>query len=150
MRSFNNVNFPVRLHLAKTPGAGLKKKWWFFGLWTSSDHTNWELTKDFRVNWTDDEGKKHSYTAKAGLITDMSSVPWWAQGLPGMQKAGKKVFAAIIHDDMYERMGLPEGWLREEADLLLYHGWRASEVTWLHAKEGYTAVKYGGQKAWDT
>tara|TARA_R110000822_G_scaffold49674_6_gene130082 strand:- start:519 stop:974 length:456 start_codon:yes stop_codon:yes gene_type:complete len=149
-RTFNSVTFPDRLHLAKTPGSGLKKKWWSLGLWTSSDGSNWDLTKDFRAVWTDGEGKKQSYTAKAGLITDMSSVPWFFQGLPGMQKAGKKVFASIIHDDIYERRGLPEGWTREEADLFLFHGWRASGVVWATAKSGYRAVRLGGGKAWRT
>ncbi len=149
-RSFNNVTFPDKLHLAKTPGVGLRRKWWSLGLWTTSTGDDWDLTQDFRVFWTDDAGTEQSYTAKAGLITDMSSIPWYFQGLPGMQKAGKKVFASIIHDDIYERMGEPEGWLREEADLLLYRGWRASGVIFATAKPGYRAVRIGGQKAWDT
>lgn len=138
MRKFENIVFPDGLLLEYPVGAG-----------KALGVRDWHLKADFRVFWTEDSKEQH-YTVKAGLITDMSSIPWWAQGLPGMQKAGKKVRGAIVHDDIYERRGLPEGWLREDADWFLYCCWRASDVYWIPARSGYRAVRIGGQEAWDT
>lgn len=136
VRKFENVVFPDNLVLEYPVGAG-----------KTHGVKDWNLKQDFRVFWTED-GEARSYTAQAGLITDMSSIPWFFQGLPGMQKAGKKVRASLIHDSIYFKR--PEGWSRAEADRLLYLGWRASGVNWFVARQGYYAVRLGGQRAWET
>ncbi len=135
-RKFDNIIFPDPLILKYPVGAG-----------KTLGVKDWHLEADFRIFWTDNDVEQH-YTAKAGLITDMSSIPWWAQGLPGMQKAGRKVRASLIHDDIYEKR--PLTWPREDADHLLYHGWRASGVHWIPARGGYRAVRLGGRHAWET
>ncbi len=134
MRKFENVKFPDDLKLNYPAGEGAKH-----GV------VDWHLMEDFRVLWTDG-GKKFHYTARAGLITDRSSIPGWAQSI--VQKDGPKVRASIIHDDLYENK--PEGWTRKDADRLLYYGCRASGTPWLEANGMYYAVRIGGQRAWDT
>jgi len=133
-RKFGNVRFPDPLVLKYPAGEGAKH-----GV------VDWHLEQDFRVYWTDG-GKEYHYTAEAGLITDRSSIPGWAQSI--VQKDGPKVRASIIHDDLYENK--PEGWTRKDADRLLYFGCRAAGTDWLEANEMYYAVRIGGQHAWDT
>lgn len=130
MRKFARVSFPDPLRLRYELGHG----------------GDWRLEQDFRVFWTDENGKKRSYTAKAGLITDMASIPGWAQSV--VNKEGDKAPASIIHDDIYERQ--PDGWTRKAADRFLYAGLRASGVGWLEANAMYYAVRIGGQNIWDT
>lgn len=107
MRKFENVRFPDSLILKYPAGAGARH-----GV------VDWRLEQDFRVFWTDEDGREYHHTAKAGLITDRSSIPVWAQSI--VQKDGPKVRASIIHDDMYERrVALElEGWTRKDADWL--------------------------------
>lgn len=136
MRKFDNVAFPDPLRLKYPPGEAARH-----GVY------NWILEQDFRVVWSDG-GKQYQYVAARGMTTDMSSIPWWAQGIPGLQKAGKSVKASIVHDHIYENR--PEGWTRAEADLLLYRGLRASGRNWLTAQMMYRAVRLGGKTAWDT
>jgi hypothetical protein len=134
VREFQNVRFPDPLVLKYLAGAGARH-----GV------VDWHLERDFRVLWTD-RGKDRHYTARAGLITDRSSIPGWAQSI--VQKDGPKVRASVIHDDLYENK--PEGWTRKDADWLLYYGCRASGTPWLEANGMYYAVRIGGQRAWDT
>lgn len=135
MRKFKNVRFPDPLILKYPAGAG-----------ATHGVVDWRLEQDFRVFWTDEDGREQSYTARAGLITDRSSIPGWAQSI--VQKDGPKVRASIIHDDIYEKK--PDGWTRRDADRLLYHGCRAAGTDWLKANEMYYAVRIGGQHTWDT
>lgn len=129
-RTFDSVLFPDTLRLARPLGSG----------------GDWELEEDFRVFWTD--GVEQTYTVKAALVTDMASIPWWAQGLPGFQKAGKATKPSIPHDAMYERR--EPGWTRKEVDRLFYKGLRAEGVNWITARAMYLAVRIGGKQTWDT
>ena len=139
MRTFNRVTFPDELVLKYPLGSGKT-----LGI------KDWILLEPFRAFWTDDAGKEQTYTVEAGLVTDMSSIPWWAQGVPGLQKAGRNVRASIVHDDIYFRQGQPDGWTRLEADKLLYAGLRASGQGWLIASAMYRAVRLGGGEVWRT
>ena len=129
MRKFEGVMFPDALDLRYAFGHG----------------GDWELLQDFRVFWTDD-GKEHQYKAAAGLITDMASIPGWAQSI--INKEGDSAKASIIHDHIYETQ--PADWARKGADQLLYAGLRATGMGWLKAKAMYYAVRIGGQSVWDT
>ena len=134
MRRFENVVFPDELVLKYPLGQAVQ-----YGV------TDWILLENFRVFWNEG-AKEFHYTAKAGLITDRSSIPGWAQSV--IQKDGPKVKASIIHDDIYEKK--PLSWTRKDADRLLYHGLRVAGTGWLEAKAMYFAVRIGGQHAWDT
>jgi len=129
VRKFENVAFPDPLLLKYESGHG----------------GDWELEQNFRIFWSEGVRERH-YTAEAGLITDMASIPGWAQSF--VNKEGIKAPASIIHDQMYERR--EPGWTRRECDRLLYAGLRASGVGWLEAKAMYFAVRIGGQSVWDT
>lgn len=133
MKKFNNIIFPDRLRLQHPIGTPVP---------------DWYLMTDFRIFWTDENGKEQTYRVKAGLVTDLSSIPWFFQGLPGMQKGGNKTPASIVHDDMYERK--PVGWTRRDVDRLFYHALRALGVNWIVANQIYYAVRIGGQQVWDT
>lgn len=128
MRRFEQIKFPRPLHLKYELGHG----------------GDWELEADFRVCWLD-HGETWGYTAKAGMITDIASIPGWAQSI--VNKEGDKAPASIIHDHQY--MTRAEGWTRKECDRLLYAGLRASGVGWLEAKTMYYAVRIGGKGQWD-
>ena len=128
MRKFEKVIFPDELILKYAFGHG----------------GDWELQADFRVFWTD-SGKEHQYKAEAGLITDMASIPGWAQSV--IHKEADSAKASIIHDHIYENR--PADWTRKGADRLLYAGLRASGMNWFKAKSMYLAVRVGGQKVWE-
>lgn len=142
-RKFSNIVFPDDLDLRYPLGAG-----------KTLSVKDWHLKADFRVFWTNENGKEKTYTVKAGLITDMSSIPWFVQGLPGHQKAGRNVRPSIVHDDMYERQGVlgpSHGmWPRRDVDRFFYHMLRAEEQLWLVANDMYYGVRIGGQRVWDT
>ncbi len=128
MRKFNNVRFPDPLILEFDLGSG----------------GDWNLRQDFRVFWTD--GKEHHYTAKAGLITDMASIPGWAQSI--IHKEADSAQASMVHDDIYDKR--PDDWTRKGADRLLYAGLRATGMGWFKAKAMYLAVRAGGKRTWAT
>ena len=136
-RKFNNVTFPDELRLKYPLGAG-----------KTSGVKDWHLEADFRVFWTENGIEKH-HTAEAGLVTDMSSTPWWAQWVPQLQKAQRMVRASIVHDDLYGNR-LINGWKRIDADDLFYAMLRQQGVWWLQANLIYRAVRIGGERVWLT
>ncbi len=137
-REFLCVAFPEPLRLKYPPGKA-----------AAFEVYNWILEADFPVRWLDPvDGEWHEYVATKGLTTDMSSIPWWAQSLPGLQKAGKSVKASVIHDHIFENR--PAGWSRADADWLLYCGLRANGRGWLPARMMYWAARLAGGKLWRT
>lgn len=132
-----DIIFPDELVLKYPLGAG-----------KTQSVKDWHLEADFRVMWVQD-GKEMTYTAKAGLVTDMSSTPSWAQWIPQLQKAQRMVRASIIHDSIYENRKT-NGWKRIAADKLFYAMLRQQGVWWVQANLIYRAVRIGGGPVWLT
>lgn len=136
---FNNIRYPDALDLLDI-----------------YDGKSFELAADFRVLWTDGMNRERSLTVHKGYITDLSSIPRWAQAI--VPKLGRQNRPSVIHDFIYEPMNnlrpagqhQLEGWTKEDADEFFRQGMIATKTNWYRRNVMYAAVKYAGTNAWAT
>ncbi len=95
----------------------------------------------------DRDGHPHLLTVPKGLLTDLTSSPWFARSIVG--KVGRHLEAAIVHDFLY---GSTQGLLansqnRAFADALFNAGMKASEVPRWRRWLAYRTVRAFGGKS---
>jgi hypothetical protein len=92
-----------------------------------------------------------------GMITDLSSVPVWFQGIPGFTNDAPYVLRpSLIHDWLYTYQGqvyysdgAPFFISKDDADHILVDGMRALGATQTQIDAFYWAVHKFGQGKWD-
>ncbi len=96
---------------------------------------------------------KFSYTTRElitihvpeGYVTDFASVPRWAWSVVG--PIGRHARAAVIHDFCYSQRWAGD---RKWADEVFYEAMKESGVVWWRRWLIYRAVRWFGQKYWDS
>lgn len=104
----------------------------------------YRLMEPIQINWKD----KPPLVVPWGFRSDGASVPrfFWRLVFPkGDEKAMRAAFA---HDYIYRIH--PDGWTKEEADLLFYDLLLEDGVPQWRAWIAYQGVKWFGRRAWET
>ncbi|MEJ6399405.1 DUF1353 domain-containing protein [Yoonia sp. 208BN28-4] len=65
----------------------------------SGEDADYLTGQPYQVSWTDDAADVHQIVVPAGMITDLTSVPWGFRLLVG--RVGPWLEAAIVHDYLY-------------------------------------------------
>lgn len=89
-----------------------------------------------------------TYTAPAGYITDLASIPPVVFWRP---KSGRHNEGDVIHDAAYSGdliVSPPHDLTREEADGLFYYAMEALGVSWWSRNVMWSAVRVGGGPLW--
>jgi hypothetical protein len=80
------------------------------------------------------------------FVTDFASVPWAFRRLIDPAR-GKHVWAAVLHDYLYENH-VSSGFSREDADLIFYNAMVHYGTNRCQAEIAYYGVRIGGWKPW--
>lgn len=97
------------------------------------------------ISWTPNPGQEayEAVTIPAGFVTDFASVPriFWS----ALRPDGQYAYAAVVHDYLYWTQTRS----REEADEILKMAMEDFEVGALTVGAIHSAVRVGGQVAWN-
>ena len=99
------------------------------------------LLEDIQLKW-----KERELTVPAGFRCDGCSVPRFLWDTVSPQLDPCTLRGAVAHDYLYRNT--PEGWSREEADLLFYDCIIADGLPPVRAKIAYWGVRLCGKSAW--
>lgn len=93
------------------------------------------------------KGSKEIIHVHKGFITDFASIPqiFW-NILPPTGKYGK---AAVVHDFLYQTLGLGGKYSRKRCDEILLEAMVPLQVGWLTRRTIYTGVRLGGGWTWE-
>ncbi len=97
------------------------------------------------ISWTPNPGQTgyEKVIAPIGFVTDLASIP--AIFYSVLRPDGEYAYAAIIHDYLYWTQTRP----RDEADDIFNMAMEDFEIGTVTRRTIYTAVRAGGQFAWD-
>lgn len=114
--------------------------------WDNS-REEFEVTRDLPVIWKVGGIVCADFVVKAGLFTDLASIPQWATAV--VPKLGHHVRAAVVHDWTYRKID-HEKLSRAQADLLFLHGMVADRVSRFRRRVMYRSVRFGGENSWES
>ena len=127
------------------------------------DGVNWKVHEPFTFYFYHKDGKilceyedgceKQYITSNVGDTTDFASIPKWLHSI--WSPTGDHGKAAVIHDKIYRTPALineatGKSFTKEDADLLFLIGMEILGVSWFKREAFYYAVKFGGNKAWES
>ena len=92
------------------------------------------------------EGIGRSVIAEVGFITDFASIPIWLQPIIPQYKGRR---AAIIHDKLYQTLGLEGVYNRKECDRIFYDALTVLDVSIGVKVALYLGVRLGGWYTWN-
>jgi hypothetical protein len=109
------------------------------------DGIRFQLHEDCEFFISKEEGVGESVIAEKGFITDFASIPVCIQPiLP--QCNGRR--AAIIHDKLYQTLGLDGKYTRKQSDQIFYNALSVLEVEYTVKVALYLGVRIGGWLPW--
>jgi len=118
------------------------------------DDTYFEVAEDFTVKCYTERSGVLTVKVKAGLLTDLGSVPKWVQSLTGIHSRGNMFMTAafIIHDFLYSTQSHLHDFTFDFVNDLLSDQMEHTQVGIGSIKQYlvYTAVDLGGRNAWET
>lgn len=112
-----------------------------------NNREEFEVTRDLPVIWKIGETVCVNFVVKAGLFTDLASIPQWATAV--VPKLGHHVRAAVVHDWTYRKAD-HEKLSRAQADLLFLHGMKIDRVSRFRCRIMYRAVRFSGGDSWES
>ena len=97
-------------------------------------------------SYTPQEAGAAPIVVPEGFVTDFTSVPWGFWNLePPLGEAGR---AAVVHDYLYETMGLGGRYSRAESDGIFREALGALGVARWKRNLLWAAVRIGGRSGW--
>lgn len=111
--------------------------------WQEWDGLHWVLVSDWEADIRTDFYSVDIY-AKAGLVTDFGSIPWWYRWR--INPTGKGIVGFLPHDCGYKSK---QKLKREEWDVLMYDMLEWVGFSCSMRMACYAAVHFGGLKAWN-
>lgn len=101
------------------------------------------LTQPIKWESEDENSSVEAITVPKGFVTDFASVPriFWT----ALRPDGDYAYAAVLHDYLYWEQDLS----REQADKIMKTVMQEFEVGGITTNLIYTAVRVGGQQAWN-
>lgn len=109
------------------------------------DGCHWQLKEEFEFYVGAKENEEY-ICVPHDFITDLASVPKILWNIyPPFGLYGK---AAVLHDFLYQTLGIDGKYTRTQCDAMFLDGMKALKVGWLNRHNIYWGVRIGGGFTW--